>query len=59
MTKVEVRKNYYQYGPSPLDLNFQVEIKFIDEDESVKYVYAIYESNYSEYGITQNQFLNQ
>ena len=51
MTKVEVKKNYYQYSPSPLDLNFQVEIKFIDEDESVKYVYAIYESNYSEYGI--------
>ena len=52
MTKVDVKKNYYRYDVSPLDLNFQVEIKFIDEDESVKYAYVIKEGDHFEYGLS-------
>ncbi len=51
MTKLDVKKNYYRYDVSPLDLNFQVEIKFIDEDESIKYAYVIKEGEHSEYGV--------
>ncbi len=52
MVKVEVKKHYHQIGCAPTDLNFQVEIKFIDDDNTEKFVYGIADPTYSEYGVS-------
>ncbi len=51
MQKIEVKRNYFQSGEALVDLDFQVEIKFLDDDNSEKFVYEMRGYDYIEMGI--------
>jgi hypothetical protein len=59
MIKLEVNKEYYYCGDSPLDLEFLVEIKFIDDDNKEKYVYEIRTQYALECGIITKSLFKQ
>lgn len=51
MQKIEVKRNYFQSGEALVDLDFQVEIKFLDDDNSEKFVYEMRGYDFIEIGI--------
>lgn len=58
MIKLEVEKHYFHCGEALVDIQFAIQIKFEDEDGSIKYAYKINNPEWNEYGISLNSVFN-